>query len=93
MARFMKPGWRGMGNLAAAAALVAVIVCAWTRRLPMIAIADTATRIREHTAERINDEIAWATEQRLIPTLPCTGWTNWMPSGTPSGCWRSTRQR
>jgi hypothetical protein len=31
----------------------------------MIAIADTATRVPEHTADRINEEIAWATEQRL----------------------------
>lgn len=31
----------------------------------MIAIADTATRVPEHTAHRINEEIAWATEQRL----------------------------
>lgn len=31
----------------------------------MIAIADTATRVPEHTADRINEEIAWATEERL----------------------------
>lgn len=31
----------------------------------MIAVADTATRVPEHTADRINEEIAWATEERL----------------------------
>src|SRR5690606_15162995 len=54
-----------MGNLAAAAARVAAIVCAETRRFTMIAIADTATRVPEHTADRINEEIEAATEQRL----------------------------